>query len=48
MCLVVEPGQDVEKAAAEAFTDSVNNLYGWADVDEVKVDDIEDMGELPF
>ena len=48
VCLVAKNEQDFIKKAKEKFEEVMENHYGWADYDEANVDEVEDMGELPF
>ena len=48
VCTIAKDEQDFIQKAKEKFEEVMENHYGWADYDEANVDEIEDMGELPF
>lgn len=48
VCLVAKDEQDFIKKAKEKFKEVMENHYGWVDYDEANVDEVEDMGKLPF
>lgn len=48
VCLIADNKDDLIEKAKEAFNDAVEGAYGWVDYDDCTVEDIEDLGELPF
>ena len=48
VCLPAKDEKEFVQLAKEKFAKVMDRTYGWADYDEANVDDVEDMGELPF
>ena len=48
VCLIADSKEEFVELAKEKYKEVMTDTYGWADYDDSNVDNIEDMGELPF
>ena len=48
VCLIAKDEKEFVRLAKEKFGEVMENTYGWADYDDSNVEDVEDLGELPF
>lgn len=46
--LIADSEEEFIELAKERYKEVMTDRYGWADYDDSNVDNIQDLGELPF